>query len=115
MVSRVMASISSPVAGSIVMLRFSQAARNAGSLSISWKAVRSAATRSAGTPGVVRIERPISAVSAMARRAALVRERQLRQGRNVGQQGMPLERVLIEDHAFALHPVWMRSEKSRDA
>ena len=48
-----MSSISSPVPNSIVMLRFLQAARNSGSLAMSANALRSAASRSAGTAGVV--------------------------------------------------------------
>ena len=42
-----------------------------GSFSIAENAARSAASRSGGTPGPVMIERPISAVAAMARSGAL--------------------------------------------
>ena len=65
-VSRTSASSSSPVAGSTISLRFSARARKSGSFSIAANAARSAASRSAGTPGVVRIERPNSPVEAAA-------------------------------------------------
>ena len=65
-VSRTIASISSPVAPSIIRFHFSHAARKSGSLSIAWNADRSAVSRSGGTPGVVRMERPISPVLAAA-------------------------------------------------
>src|SRR5262245_52119684 len=48
-------------------LRFSQVARKSGSPSSARNAARSAWSRSGGTPGVVRMERPISPVLAAAR------------------------------------------------
>ena len=69
-VSRTISSISSPVAPSTIKFRFSDAARKSGSLSMARNAARKAASRSGGTPGVVRMERPISPVLAAARRTS---------------------------------------------
>src|SRR5579862_4892087 len=111
-VSRVMASISSPVPASTIKWRWSLAARKSASLSISANAMRKAASRS-GDDGAADLG---GAGDGAQDHAALVGRRKLRQRRHVRQQAMPLQRRLIDDRRFALvDPAGMADQHSRQA